>query len=266
MKIGLQSFSSYQVAAMRVSIAGLSLLPFLKSDNWSAVIKKIHVFFLSGLVGSAIPAFLFTAAQTRISSSLAGALNGLTPLFALAVGVLFLQVKLQRNQFFGVVVGLFGAFLLMFHRGFNGNGFHTSLVVLATLCYGINVNIIKYKLNEFKPLLVAALPLVLVGIFTGIFLLFTDLPMEFESVVFRKSLLAVLALALVGTAFSLVMFNILIQRTSAVFASSVTYLIPIVAMFWGFIDEEPITPNQIGGLLLILLAIWLIRTKRKTIT
>lgn len=263
MKIGLHTFSSYQVAAMRVSIAGISLLPFLKSDNWRAVGRKIHLFFISGLVGSAIPAFLFTAAQTRISSSLAGALNGLTPLFALAIGVLFLQVKLHKKQVVGVLVGLVGAFLLVFHQGVDIEGFHTLLVVLATLCYGINVNIIKYKLNEFKPLLVAALPLVLVGFLTGIFLFFTDFSFDLQSIVFQQSLSAVLALALIGTAFSLVMFNILIQRTSAVFASSVTYLIPIVAMFWGVIDHEAITINQVGGLLLILIAIWLIRIKGK---
>lgn len=262
MKIGLISLTSMQVAALRISVAGIAMAPLIRSNDWQKVKSKLHYFAIGGIVGSGIPAFLFTLAQTNISSSLAGALNGLTPLFALLIGILFLKAEANKRQLLGVFVGLIGAFLLLFHKGFGGQIWHTSLVVLATLCYGINVNIIKYKLAEFNPLLVAALPLAIASTLTTIYLAYSGIYFDFNSAAFNKSLLATIALALIGTAFSLYLFNILIQQTSAVFASSVTYLIPIVAMVWGLLDNETISINQIGGLVCILIAIRLIKRKK----
>jgi drug/metabolite transporter (DMT)-like permease len=259
MKEGLKIFSSYQVAAMRISFAGLALLPFV---NW----KKVHLkkgdlkyFAISGFTGSAIPAFLFTAAQTKISSSLAGALNGLTPLFALLVGVIFLKVEFNKKKFLGVLFGLVGALFLVYRQDMNYDIGYTLLVVLATLLYGINVNIIKHKLSDYPPLLVSALPLAIIGLFGGVVLLFTGLHIELAESQHIKSLLAVIILAI---AFSLILFNKLIHQTNAVFATSVTYLIPIVALYWGFLANEAISLNQIGGLLFIIIAIWMIRNDK----
>ncbi|MBT8326961.1 MAG: DMT family transporter, partial [Bacteroidia bacterium] len=219
-------------------------------------------FAISGILGSGVPAFLFTAAQTKIASSLAGALNGLTPLFALLVGVLFLGVQFNKYKLFGVILGLLGAFLLIFHEGVNLQLYHTSLIVLATLCYGINVNIIKHKLGNYPPIFVAAYPLLIVGVLCMIILYFIGF--EFKANVSQniKSFGAIMILSIAGTAISLVLFNKLIQKTTAVFASSVTYLIPIVALFWGFIDHERITFLQVVGLGCILVAIWLIRKEK----
>jgi drug/metabolite transporter (DMT)-like permease len=262
MKEGLKIFSSYQVAAMRISFAGLALLPFV---NWKKVqLKKgdLKYFAISGFTGSAIPAFLFTAAQTKISSSLAGALNGLTPLFALLVGVIFLKVEFNKKKFLGVIFGLVGALFLVYRQDINYNIGYTLLVVLATLLYGINVNIIKHKLSDYPPLLVSALPLAIIGLFGGIVLLYTGLHIELAESQNVRSLLAVIILAIVGTAFSLILFNKLIHQTNAVFATSVTYLIPIVALYWGFLANEVISLNQIGGLLFIIIAIWMIRNDK----
>ena len=262
MKEGLKSYSSYQVAALRMTLAGLSLLLFIKKE-WLLKSKKDTKYFaISGILGSGVPAFLFTAAQTKIASSLAGALNGLTPLFALLVGVLFLGVQFNRHKLFGVILGLIGAFLLIFHKGVSMQLYHTSLIVLATLCYGINVNIIKHKLGNYPPIFVAAYPLLIVGSISLIVLYFTGFNFNFSETQTLKSFGAILVLSIAGTAISLVLFNKLIQKTTAVFASSVTYLIPIVALFWGFIDHEPITFNQVIGLACILFAIWLIRKEK----
>ncbi len=266
MKEGLKSYSSYQVAALRMILAGISLLLFIKKEWLVKSRKDVKYFAISGIVGSGIPAFLFTAAQTKIPSSLAGALNGLTPLFALLVGVLFLGVQFNRYKMLGVVLGLIGAFLLIFHKGVEIHVYHTGLIVLATLCYGINVNIIKHKLGNYPPIFVAAYPLLIVGSLSLIVLFFTGFNFNFSEPQTVRSFGAILILSIVGTSISLVLFNKLIQKTTAVFASSVTYLIPIVALFWGLIDHEQVTVNQLMGLVLILIAIWLIRKEKVSLT
>ena len=259
MKEGLKHFSSYQVAAMRISFAGIALLPFVK---WRKVVIKagdLKYFIISGILGSAIPAFLFTAAQTKISSSLAGAINGLTPLFALLVAVVFVGVKFNKLKVYGVIVGLLGAFFLIVGQELNFDIKYTSLAVLAAVCYGINVNIIKQKLNDYPPRLVAALPLAIISIIGVGVMLYLGFDVSWNQEQDVKSLVAIVLLAVVGTSLSLVIFNRLIQQTNTVFATSVTYLIPIVALFWGFLANETISSNQMIGLGFILIAIWLIR-------
>lgn len=259
MKEGLKHFSSYQVAAMRISFAGIALLPFVK---WRKIVIQpgdFKYFIISGILGSAIPAFLFTAAQTKISSSLAGAINGLTPLFALIVAVLFVGVKFNKLKVYGVIVGLLGAFFLIIGKEMNFDIKYTSLAVLASVCYGINVNIIKQKLNNYPPRLVAALPLAIISIIGIGVMLYLGFNVDLSREQDAKSLGAIILLAVVGTSLSLVMFNRLIQQTNTVFATSVTYLIPIVALFWGFLANEAITSSQMIGLGFILVAIWLIR-------
>ena len=259
MKEGLKHFSSYQVAAMRISFAGIALFPFVK---WRKVVIRagdLKYFIISGILGSAIPAFLFTAAQTKISSSLAGAINGLTPLFALLVAVVFIGVKFNKLKVYGVIVGLLGAFFLIVGQELNFDIKYTSLAVLAAVCYGINVNIIKQKLNDYPPRLVAALPLAIISIIGIGVMLYLGFDVSWNQEQDVKSLVAILLLAVVGTSLSLVIFNRLIQQTNTVFATSVTYLIPIVALFWGFLANETISSNQMIGLGFILIAIWLIR-------
>jgi drug/metabolite transporter (DMT)-like permease len=262
MKEGLKIYSSYQVAAMRIAFAGIALLPFVKWNKLKIQDGDLKYFIISGFLGSAIPAFLFTAAQTVISSSLAGAINGLTPLFALLVGVLFLGVKFNKLKIYGVVFGLFGAFFLIVNKDIDFDISYAFLAVGASICYGINVNIIKQKLDNYPPLLVAAFPLAVIAVFGIAVLCYLGVELDTSSQQHWKSIGAIVLLAILGTSLSLVMFNKLIQQTNTVFATSVTYLIPIVALFWGFLADEPITINQLGGLVCILVAIWLIRKDR----
>jgi len=259
MKEGLKFYSSYQIAAMRISFSGLALIPFV---NWKKLdIKRsdYKYFIISGFLGSAIPAFLFPLAQTRISSSLAGAINGLTPLFALIVGVIFLGVKLSRLKAFGVIFGLVGAVFLIIGQDIQFEFSHVMMAIVATLCYGINVNIIKQKLDSYPPLLVAALPLAIISIAGFAVLGYLGLNINVNDMQFIYSFSATLLLAFIGTSISLIMFNRLIQQTNTVFATSVTYLIPIVALFWGLFDHEQILYNHFIGLVFILGAIWMIR-------
>jgi drug/metabolite transporter (DMT)-like permease len=175
------------------------------------------------------------------------------------VAVVFVGVKFNKLKVYGVIVGLLGAFFLIVGQELHFDIKYTSLAVLAAVCYGINVNIIKQKLNDYPPRLVAALPLAIISIIGIGVMLYLGFDVSWDQEQDVKSLVAIVLLAVVGTSLSLVMFNRLIQQTNTVFATSVTYLIPIVALFWGFLANETISSNQMIGLGFILIAIWLIR-------
>lgn len=269
MKEGLKSFSSFQVAAYRLSIAGVFFLPVFLNYISKVDKKDFGILFLSGLTGSGIPAFLFTYAQLHINSSTAGALNALTPFFALMIGVLFLGMKLQVNKALGVFIGLLGALLIIIFKPGGGRvetEVHGFLIMLATFLYGINVNLIKQRLSHYNPWIVAALPIVFMLPVSGSILYFSGFFSDVHLLQPQdlKSVGAISILGLFGTAISLVMFNRLIQMTNAVFASSVTYLIPVFALIWGLLDHEKTGPVQIAGLFLILIGIAVIRRSDRT--
>jgi drug/metabolite transporter (DMT)-like permease len=265
MKRGLEVFSSVQVGAFRLVIAAMALSPVVIANFGPAIRKKLRYFAVVGLVGNGIPAFLFAAAQTRITSSTAGALNALTPLFTLLLGVWLFHMPFNRSKLWGVIIGLLGAMVLILLRGnglFDPNWAWGLLVVLATLMYGTSVNTVSRFMRDVKPVVTAAVPLVLAGI-PAVFILFsTDfidrlaLPGALEAVGYLS------ILGLVGSAASLVAFNKLIQMSGPIFASTTTYLMPIVALFWGFLDGELLGWPHVLGMLAILIGIWLVNRKR----
>ncbi|MDX5319751.1 MAG: DMT family transporter [Bacteroidota bacterium] len=264
-KRGLQAFEPVQVGSLRIFIAGLVLLPVF--IQWLPKAKKHNYkwFALSGLLGNGLPAILFAIAQTHLSSSIAGALNSLTPMFALLVGVIVYKLPFDRSKSLGVGVGLLGALALILlgeKANFKGDLAYASLVIIAALFYGINVNLIKEKFAESKPMVIAAFPIVFMAIPAFFVLLGTGFfSLDFTDTQALKSLGAIAILAIFGTALSLVAFNHLIQMTNAVFASLTTYIIPIVALLWGVWDGETMTLPQIGGMALILIGVLLVRRK-----
>ena len=258
-KKGLVGLTPLQVGSFRILFTTVILLAFgyktlkgLSREQWKWIAH-------TGFYGTFFPTFLFSFAETEVDSSVASVLNGLTPLFALLVAVVFVGVKFNKLKVYGVIVGLLGAFFLIVGQELNFDIKYTSLAVLAAVCYGINVNIIKQKLNDYPPRLVAALPLAIISIIGVGVMLYLGFDVSWDQEQDIKSLVAIVILAVVGTSLSLVMFNRLIQQTNTVFATSVTYLIPIVALFWGFLANETISSNQMIGLGFILIAIWLIR-------
>ena len=265
-KRGLESFGPLHVGTYRLFAAGVVLLPIFLL-NWKHVNKKnLKWFFLSGLLGNGIPAVLFATAQTQLSSSVTGTLNALTPMFALLTGVLVYKLPLDKSKILGVVVGLVGSIMLILlgeNSSFRGDFLYASMIILAALMYGININLIKEKFALSRPMVIAAYPIVFMAIPSFFILLFTDF---FSQVKFSgqelESLGALTLLAVLGTALSLVAFNHLIQITNAVFASFNTYIIPIVAILWGLWDGETLTAWQVGGMALILAGVILV--KRKT--
>ncbi|MFB6455639.1 DMT family transporter [Chitinophaga sp. Hz27] len=266
MKIGLESFSPYQVASLRLVAAGVALLPFLPKYLRQTPINKLPIIILSGLLGNGIPAFLFCLAETKIDSSLAGILNSLTPLMALLAGFLIYKAPIMKAQLTGVCVGLLGVVLLFMNKGIAANEYwyYGLLVIVATVSYGANISLVHHHLKGYASLQLGSIAMFFCGLFTLPILLFTGFFQQFttENAPWR-SLSAGLVLGVMGTGVAAVLFYLLIRRAGAMFASMVTYALPIVAMGWGFLANEPITWLQILCMFIILFGVFLVNRAKK---
>jgi drug/metabolite transporter (DMT)-like permease len=269
MKKSLVGLSAVEVASLRICITAVALLPFTILHFKKIPKSKIKFIALSGLLGSGIPAFLFATAQSHISSSVAGVLNSLTPVWALTLGILFFKLKTSWLQIVGIITGFLGAIsLLIFgnhHQSFQTEFGYAMLIVIATCMYGANLNLLKLKLADISPFEIAALAFFFISIPVLIYLFC------FSDFVFRlqtnpkalPSLGFVSVLAIVGTATASVVFYWLVQKTSTLFGAITTYFIPIVAVIWGAIDGESIGLMHLLGLCFILLGVWMV-AKRKS--
>jgi drug/metabolite transporter (DMT)-like permease len=259
-KKGLVGLTAFQLGSLRIIFAALFLLLIgfkslikIPSHQWKYIA-------LTSLFGTFVPAYLFAIAETQIDSSITAILNSLTPLNTLILGAAFFGISFRRSQIWGVVIGLFGSLLLVFNGAVNHpeqNYYYAILVLIASICYAVNVNLIKKYLSDLTPL----------SITTGNFLilLFPALGILFFSGFFdvvyvekvQHSLLFILILGVLGTGIANVIFFKLIQVSSPVFATSVTYLIPVVAFFWGLLDNEVLTFVQCIGAFVILIGVYL---------
>ncbi len=265
MKEGLKYLTAYQVASLRIISSGLVLLPIAYKSYRQIPRNKILYTFMSGVLGSLLPAYLFCIAEQGIDSALAGVLNSLTPIFVIIVGAIFFQSKTSPNKVWGILIAFAGSVLLFFSQpGFstNSNSFYVALVVIATIMYGINVNMVHRHLHHIPSLQIASLALTLNALPAAIVLYFTGyFKLQFSHGILVSTGYAFL-LGIGGTAIASVIFYMLIKRAGAVFASMVTYLIPIVAIIWGYFYGEVIGWKQVGGLMVILAGVYLANRRK----
>lgn len=266
MKYGLQSFTYGQVAAIRMFSAFLVLLPFSIKHIKKLNAKNLSAILIVAFIGNFIPAFLFTIAQTQINSSLAGMLNAVTPVFTLLFGLIFFRSKTFKSQVVGVLLGLLGAIGLILA---SSEGFQISFnvfalfVVAATMMYGYNLNHVQYKLKGLSGFEIASLAFLFIGPVTGVYLIFSDLSTAILSDGFAINLFYTILLGVFGSAIAVIVINILILKAGGMFASSVTYIIPVFAIFWGVVDGENIGVLQILAIVLVLLGVYLINKTKK---
>ncbi len=265
MKKGLRSFDPVQVASLRIFIAWLIFFPMalLRLSR----IKRDHLvpLIIVGIIGNFFPAYLFTLAQTHIESSIAGILNSLTPLFALIIGLMFFRSRVLLVNILGILLGLAGAVGLIYDNSadiLHQSNLYGLFVILATLFYGISVNFIKYKLSDLDGVTIAAAAFSIIGPLAGIVLLFRGLPNIFLDKEAMINLGYITLLALFSSVLAVVLFNILIKYTTAIFAASVTYIIPVFAILWGITDGEKITVDQILWIFVIFIGVYLVNKEK----
>ena len=267
MKEGLIGLTSYQVASLRIVFSGIVLLPY-SIKYWKQLpSNKMGTIFLSGLLGSLLPAFLFCIAEEKIDSSLAGTLNSLTPIFVILIGAVFFNTKTSANKIIGIIIAVVGCALLLFSKNSlqqNQPVFYVSLVIVATICYGINVNMVSKYLKNIGSIQLAAVALGLNAIPALILLFFTgyfNLPLT-DSKVLSSTLYTAL-LGIFGTALASITFYLLMKKAGAIFASMVTYGIPFVAIMWGILYGEKIGIKQLVALSIILVGVYIANRKTK---
>jgi drug/metabolite transporter (DMT)-like permease len=264
MKIGMEGLSSYQVASLRLVFAAICLLPFFFKYIRQTPAKKIPLIILSGLLGNGIPAYLFCIAETEIDSSLAGILNALTPLMVLLSGAVLFASPIKKQQMIGVGLGLLGVVCLFAAKGINTNSHwqYGMLVVLATICYGVNISMVHHHLKGFSSLHLGSIALFFSGLFSLPVLFFTNFFSRFSGPHAPwLSLGASMVLGVMGTAVAAVLFYMLIKRAGSIFASMVAYALPVVAVGWGLLAGEVITWLQVGCMGIILLGVYLANRK-----
>jgi drug/metabolite transporter (DMT)-like permease len=265
-KEGLLHLNAYQVASLRIAFAGLVLLPLAIKYLPKIPAKKTGVIFLSGLLGSLLPAYLFCIAEEGIDGALAGTLNSLTPIFVIITGALFFNSKTSSNKILGIAISFVGSILLFLSKGSltqNQNLLYMSYVVVATIFYGINVNMVQKYLQDVAPLQIAAVALSLNAIPAFIVLFATGyFNLGFIKTGVLWSTTAAAILGIVGTAIASIIFYILVKRAGALFASMVTYGIPFVAIIIGVIYGDEVGWKQFACLLLILAGVYIANRKK----
>ncbi len=288
-KRGLEAFSPVQVAGLRLTLAGIFLFPwFLKytvfkpyhhpfieehlpknDDSKVKIVQPKDYFYLlmSGVLGNAIPALLFSFAGQRIPSGLSGILNAFTPMFTLLLGVWLFKDKLTKNGIYGVFIGLAGALFLfgpsLLKGGTKIDPIGACLPLISALLYGYNINIIKHKLSHLPSMVKTAYPFVFVAILYSVILWKTDVfhVWEVNPDLAWNSFGYLFLLGFVGSALSMVIFNYLILHTSALVASTNTFVIPVTAVMWGLLDKEVLTWNIFVGLGFLLTAVYMVIKK-----
>jgi drug/metabolite transporter (DMT)-like permease len=263
---GLPVLTPFQMASARLAMAWLALSPLLLT-HWAELRPHWKPLLGSGLLGNGLPAFLFATAQSRISSSLSGMLNSLTPLFALVIGVALFGQRLRGIHLAGVLLGLIGAVGLIAigsDDGLPAWSVYALLPVIATACYGMSANIVKQHLYMLPAAATAALALTFVGPVAVVMALASGLPKALATQPHAWTALGYVALlATMSSAFALVLWNVLLKRTSALYASSVTYLMPVVAIGWGVMDGEHLNLAQLGMIGIVLTGVYLVNVAER---
>lgn len=260
MKKSAEHLTGLQIGAIRIFAAGVSFLPFAVFHLSKIPARKLIIVVFTGLFGNFLPALLFASAIERNGeSSLASILNSLTPLFVIVIGVLFFKSKVQSKKIAGVLVGFAGLVILSLSKTSSFTGDTSLLLILiATVFYGITVNLVSHYLKQIDGFKIATVSLTIMAVPAAFIMwkhnVFSIVQYDDEA---QWSIAIAVLLGITGSAIATALYYILIQKAGGLFASLVTYAIPVVAIAWGMLANENITPVQIGCLALILGGVYL---------
>ena len=263
----LTSLTPIQVASFRIGIACLASMPFVfynfKTINWANWPKFLFV----GLATTGIPSFCFAIAQTKVPSSTAGILNSLTPIFTMLISVLIYKAKFEWSKSIGLAVGFLGAAILVYgntatSQVHESNMWYNFIILVATVCYGFNANAVKQYFPNTSSIEVTSVAFFIVGLPAMLYLIFHgDVAALIQDPNSHMALGAVTILSLLCTVIANIVFYNLVQNTNVIFGSSVTFLIPVAAVFWGLLDGEKLSIYHLLAMICISIALYIIRKK-----
>jgi len=264
-KRGLDAFSFEQVATLRIFIASIFLAVLGRKFYTNIPIKKLWPIFCTGVIGNGIPPFLFSKAQTYVDSGIVGVLNVLTPLFTILIGILFYNLKVKIINYLGVALGIIGTVYLLTPQSEQLNDktlYYSIIAILGTVCYGWSANILKAHLEDLNAIQITTISFTFIGPWAGIYLFcgnFLEIMQSHPKAL--TSLGSIAILAIMSSAIAVIAFNKLIKMTGPLFATSCTYIIPIIAIIWGISDKEIIAMHHIIGFIIILSGVYLVNKR-----
>jgi drug/metabolite transporter (DMT)-like permease len=267
MKQGLRSFSFWQVSSIRMLSAFVVLLPFALKNIKKINRKTILPILVVAFVGNLIPSWLFPLGQTNTDSNIAGILNSLVPVFVLIIGLLFFKRKTGIMQIAGVITGLVGAAMLVTKDNlfvFGDMNFYALYIVLATILYSVNINQVNIYLKSLNGIEIASLAFLFIGPVSAGILAFSDFSKAASSTTMYVDLTYIVSLGILGSAIAVSLVNHIITRAGSMFASSVTYIIPVFAIMWGLLDGERLNMVQIFATVIIVASVYLVNFSKKT--
>ena len=264
-KRGLDAFSFEQVATLRIFIASIFLAVLGRKFYTNIPIKKLWPIFCTGVIGNGIPPFLFSKAQTYVDSGIVGILNVLTPLFTILIGILFYNLKVKIINYLGVALGIIGTVYLLIPQSEQLNDktlYYCIIAILGTACYGWSANILKAHLEDLNAIQITTISFSFIGPWAGIYLFcgnFLEIMQSHPKAL--NSLGSIAILAIMSSAIAVIAFNKLIKMTGPLFATSCTYLIPIIAIIWGISDKEIIAMHHINGFIIKFSGVYLVNKR-----
>lgn len=271
-KICLLEWSVVQVMAGRYVLGAVLLLPLaIRAYRAESVSMKIHALPILHLavVGSVLPVGLMTWAQLLIPSSFAGVIASLAPMMALIAGVVFFGLPSRGLHWLGVALGTGGIAVLRWDSGTldsspaNLPGSALVAALLATACWGLAAQSYRRHLSHINPLHVTALSFQVMAL-----VMLAVLATQAGAPALRSHMNWMPWLYLVGlgacSAIAVTGYNWLIARWGAVNASSCTYLVPLVALGFGYMDAEPLSWRVASACTLIATAMWAVRRPIKS--
>lgn len=265
-KQGVRVFDPDEVGALRVAAAFIFMLPIAAFRLKKLSRQDYFNVFVSGMLGIFIPAFLFATAQTKLDSSVAGILNTLSPLWTMIIGALFFGQKFKGSAIIGIIVGFAGTVVLMLARtggSISGINYYALFIVAACALYGSNLNWVKFRIHGLDPTTIASGALLFIGPMAIVYLLgFTDLTSKLGTVDGSwRAFGFIVLLGCMSTAIANWLFTFLIKISTPLFASSVTYIMPIVAVMWGLLDGESLYFGHYIGMVAIIGGVYLANRK-----
>ena len=266
-KKGLVGLTPYQVASLRIIFAATVIL--LYSYNSLKKIPKASWkwILITAYTGTFFPVYFISYGQSEIESGLASIITTITPINTLVVGIIFFGLIFTKKQLLGLLIGLGGAILLIYEASgadFSINIYYSFFIYMTTVGYAASVNLIKNYLTNISPEAVTA------GIFISIsppalIVLFLS---DFSSLNFHESqvinsIIFVFVLGVFSSAIAQTLFNKFVKIASPLFASAVTYTMPVVAIFWAILDGETLTLMQFFATAIILVGVYMVNKKKK---
>lgn len=263
-KRGLLGLNAFQVGSLRILFTSIFLLLIGYKSLFKIEKTKLKYVVLTAFFGTFFPVYLFAFAQTQIHSSVSAILNSLTPMNTLILGALAFGLTFKKRQIIGILIGLLGSVLLVYNGAINNpnqNYYYAIFIVIASICYATNVNLVKKYLSDLSPMSISVgnfavltIPALIVLVFSG----FADVVLLPKA---QHAMIFIAILGVVGTGIANLIFFRLIQISSPVFATSVTYLIPIVAFSWALLDNETLSLIQFCGAFVVLIGVYLASKK-----